>query len=183
MFDELDIECDLRLRPINTFYSKVKIFPSYKYTTKCSVNHSNCILVAVFWGWGWRMFTREHGRGDEGGGEPSRAQGWFSTDKRIMESSAQPQTDMEAMFDNVWIAEYNTLQVPFPARKLQFKLFYTLSRFLSSFHPVIWSLGHSVTWSLSHSKDDLNSDTDRHTNNIRTYRSASQTKLCKVKKF
>ena len=32
--------------------------------------------------------------------------GWFSTDKRIMESSAQPQTDMEAMFDNVQVAEY-----------------------------------------------------------------------------
>ena len=48
MLDELDIGCDLWLRSIKTFYSKVRVFPSYKYTSQCNVNHSNCIF-SQYW--------------------------------------------------------------------------------------------------------------------------------------
>merc|ERR1712079_322728 len=48
-------------------------------------------------------------------------------------------------------------------------------------HSVTWSLGHSVTWSHGHlviwSLFSTLSLTDTRTNNIRTYRSASQTTI------
>ena len=46
----MDIGCDIWLRSIKTFYSKVKNFPiiQYKYTTQRNVNHSNCIF-SQYW--------------------------------------------------------------------------------------------------------------------------------------
>ena len=109
--------------------------------------------------------------------------GWFSTDKRIMESSAQPQTDMEAMFDNVWVAEYNTLHLSFPA---VFPAFCIFCIFSANTHPILKKLHSNIVpiilfWNLHFSTKIVFLNKLYYCNSLSWGRFES--KSCKVKKL